>query len=467
MRRVSFSGCSVVRLLLVLPFAATPAFAADGLDDPGGYSSYPFDLNSAATDLAYGCAVQPDGKIVLAGAASTNDEGGHKIAITRLQPNGLADPAFNGGEVVISLTGQVTGEKGQARAVAIDGQGRILIGGTLHETAFFNRDIGFVTRLLSDGTIDGSWDNGYFAGWFLDGGMTTVAAMGFDPSGRLWTTGPELAGGTGPWRFQLMSDFGNDIGWGSIPFTGFVATAPTSLAFAPDGNVIFGGWALRGAPSHLASFAVARVLGSTLALDPSFGLGGDGRAVFDYAHSSYVRAVGLQPDRRIVLAGESGPLGQEQVAVLRLDPNGGFGSAWGHDVGFTFGSTTASGGGGLNRMVVQSDGKVVVAAATYTEDPGNIVDVGVARLTAAGSLDTTFGGGGSGKRTFDMPPVGSSNGSDTLTCLALSSGKAVLVGSGRYSGSDWDFSLRRLTSDLIFAGSFEAGSTWTWSLAVP
>jgi uncharacterized delta-60 repeat protein len=299
--------------------------------------------------------------------------------------------------------------------------------------------------------------------------MSTVAAIGFDTVGRLWTTGPTTAGGAGPWRFQLMSDFGNDIGYGSIDFSGFASTAPTALAFQPDGNVLVGGWAQRGAPSFLGSFAAARILGSTLQPDPAFGTGGwgPGKVVFDYAQSSYVRAIGLQPNRRIVLAGEQGPLGQEQVEVLNLDPNGTFGSAWGRTVGFPFGSTTASGGGGLNRMVVQSDGKVVVAAASYTEDPGNVVDVGVARLTAAGDFDLAFGGGGTGKRTFDMPPVGSSNGSDTMTCLTLSSGKAVVVGSGRYNGSDWDFSLRRLTSDLIFAGAFESGSTWPWSRTGP
>ena len=49
----------------------------------------------------------------------------------------------------------------------------------------------------------------------------------------------------------------------------------------------------------------------------------------------------------------------------------------------------------------------------------------------------------------------------------LSGGKAVVVGSARYSGTDWDFSLRRLTSDLIFAEAFESGSTWFWSNAAP
>lgn len=451
-------------------FSTAPAFAADGLDDPGGYASYPFDLNSAATDLAYGCAAQADGKIVLAGSATSNDEG-LKIAVARLQLNGLADTSFGGtGRVVVTLAGQVPGLNGQARAIAVDGQSRILVGGTLHETGFFTRDIGFVTRLLPNGAIDSGWDNGYYAGWFVDGGMSRVAAMGFDPSGRLWTTGPTSADGTGPWRFQVMNDSGNDIGYGSIDIaplvTDFLTTAPTAIAFQPDGNVLIGGWVQRGAPSFLASMVVVRIQGANLLPDPGFGFLGNGVVVIDDFESIYLRSIALTPDLEIVLAGEAGALGAEDILVVGLRPGGTV--RWGDYLAFDLGGANGDGSGGLSRMVVQSDGKIVVAAVANTGDANNIVDVAVGRvLPLISGWDTSFGGNGTGKRSFDMPPVGNGNGNDTLTCLTLAAGKAVLVGSGHYSGSDWDFSYRRLTNDLIFADAFESATTFFWSHATP
>ena len=75
----------------------------------------------------------------------------------------------------------------------------------------------------------------------------------------------------------------------------------------------------------------------------------------------------------------------------------------------------------------------------------------MARVLAESGLDSSFGGLGTGKRTFDMPPAGSGDGSDDFHCLALSGGKPVLVGSGHFSGLDWDFSFRRLTSALFWS----------------
>ncbi len=152
--------------------------------------------------------------------------------------------------------------------------------------------------------------------------------------------------------------------------------------------------------------------------------------------------------------------------VTRLGPDGTLNNAFTEYVAFDIGGSGGDGGGGMNRMVVQSDGKIVVAAAAITGDTGNVIDVGVARVLAESGLDSSFGGLGTGKRTFDMPPVGSGDGNDDFHCLTLSGGKPVLVGSGQWSGLDWDFSFRRLTSALIFTDGFESGTTFFWSKTV-
>jgi uncharacterized delta-60 repeat protein len=453
--------------LLLLALCAPPVFGIDGLDDPGGYGSIGFDLDFTASDFARACAAQPDGRILLAGSATDDDGEQFKIAVARINPNGLLDPTFGtGGRVVIDLSDQgVQATQGQVRSIAVDAQGNILIAGSLVVTAT-SAHIGFVTRLWSDGYLDPVWNSGIF---YLNFAMETgISAMGLDPGGRLWLLGRASADGTGPWIFQLLDAVGNPIDFRALTFPGygFDTTVPTALAFQPDGKVLVAGWGRTGSPDFHASMAIARILGGTLELDPTFGGSGTGELVIDDFESAFLRSIALQPDRRIVVAGEYGVLGEENIVVTRLDADGTLAGAFTEYVGFDLGGTGGDGGSGMNRMVVQSDGKIVVAATAVTGDPGNVVDVGVARVLAESGLDPAFGGLGTGKRTFDMPPVGSGDGNDTLSCLILSGGKPVLVGSGVWSGTDWDFSFRRLTSGLVFAEAFESGTAFFWSSSV-
>lgn len=458
MRRPMFFRLHVPVLLLAL--CATPVLGVDGLDDVGGYSSTPFDLDFAAADYALACAAQPDGKVLLAGSASDDDGEGVKIAVARLKVDGLLDSTFDGdGRVVLSLLEHgVQATNGRVRAIAVDAQGRILIAGSM-DLISNGEAIGFVTRLLPDGWLDPVFPP---AGWYLDFNMRGVVAMGFDANGYLWLVGSSALDGSGPWVVSVLDQYGDFVATDTVSFAswGFATTAPTAFAFQPDGKVLLGGWGTRGAPTFWTSFALTRFLALTILADSGFN---GGQVVLDYAEPARLRSIALQPDGGIVVAGEIGPAASEALAITRLSSSGSVSGGFTEYVNFDL-PPGSDGGSGFNRMVVQSDGKVVVAASVATGDPTNITDVGVARILATGGLDGSFGGAGSGKRTFDMPPAGSADGNDTLTCLTLSGGKPVVVGSGRYSGLDWDFSFRRLTSDLAFRDGFESGSTYYWSM---
>jgi uncharacterized delta-60 repeat protein len=451
------------RFLLALFVLASPAFGIDGLDDAGGSGSVAFDLNAAASDFSRACAAQADGRILMAGAVTTSDSEMVQIAIARVKTDGQLDPSFDSdGKLVIDLSDfGVQATHGRAYAMAIDPQGRILVAGSM--ILISNGDaIGFVVRLLEDGWIDPAFG---INGFHLEFGMALgVTSIGVDPGGRIWLLGRTMGDGSGPWIFQLLDSGGNPGASRLLTFPnhGFASTIPTAMAMQPDGNVLVAGWGRTGSPDFHASMVVARVLGSSLDLDMLFGGGGTGRLVISDFESAYLRSIALQPDRSIVVAGEYGHLNEENIVVTRLDPNGTLSGAFTEYLAFDVTSNGGDGGSGMNRMVVQSDGKIVVAAAVLTGDSGNVVDVGVARVLADSGLDTSFGGLGTGKRVFDMPPVGNGDGGDELHCLTLSGGKPVFVGSGHYDGSDWNFSFRRLTSGLVFRDGFESGATGFW-----
>jgi len=293
---------------------------------------------------------------------------------------------------------------------------------------------------------------------------TGVAALGLDASGRIFLLGRSLADGTGPWVVTRLDSVGNLDAGGTVSFPGLGldSTVPTALAFEPDGKLLLGGWGRT--PSLHAVMLVARLTPLSVSLlDTTFGSGG--RLVIDDFDSAYLRSIALQPDGRIVVGGEYGSTNNEESLVVTvLDRDGHlFPGAFSEYLAFNFDGTLGGAGGGNNRMVVQSDGKILVAAATFTSDADNITNVGVARILASSGLDGSFGDLGTGKHRTDLPPLRSDDGSNGFSCRTLAAGKPVLVGSSHAAGSDWDFAYTRLTSDLIFTSGFEIGAPFFWS----
>jgi uncharacterized delta-60 repeat protein len=107
-------------------------------------------------DTAAGVVVQPDGKVVVAGL--TNIGGGvpDNFAILRLNANGSLDPSF-------SVTGKATvdfgGDDDEAAAVALDPNGRVVLAGTSGGNFAVARLTGTVEqarRLAVGGSLDGT-----------------------------------------------------------------------------------------------------------------------------------------------------------------------------------------------------------------------------------------------------------------------------------------------------------------------
>jgi uncharacterized delta-60 repeat protein len=147
-----------------------------------------------------------------------------------------------------------------------------------------------------------------------------------------------------------------------------------------------------------------------------------------------VKAMARDRDGRIHLAGysqESAPIGPiaSDLVVARLSPQpgGGFSLDWQYNMALdrvngrnkfgTFGNSTA------NAVAIDSNGLAVVAA---TVTNGNHVDFGVARLTTAGQLDTTFGAAATGAVPFDF---GTSGDDHANAILITDSGRIVVAGS--------------------------------------
>ena len=181
--------------------------AADGRPDPGfsgdGTATAPVDVASAtASDLA----PTPDGDVIVVGTAGTGPT--EDIALARFGPDGAPDPALGGdGTARTDL-----GRRESARAMAVDGSGRIVVSGRSEISE------PLITRYLPTGDLDTGFSGDGFdvASGYTPNGFAELALL---TDGRIVTAGIG-AGGDGVFSsfptmlLRTYSDAGEVAGFG-------------------------------------------------------------------------------------------------------------------------------------------------------------------------------------------------------------------------------------------------------------
>jgi uncharacterized delta-60 repeat protein len=137
-------------------------------------------------------------------------------------------------------------------------------------------------------------------------------------------------------------------------------------------------------------------------------------------------AVLVQPDRKILVAGNAG--GSARMTVTRLRTDGSPDTTFDGDGTATIDFDSLA--DVANDVVLQPDGKIVVAGSLAAVAG----DFAVARLNANGSPDATFGT--AGKATIDFGPAAFGN------AVALQPNGRIVV-AGQRTGND-DFAVARL-----------------------
>ena len=326
----------------------------------------------SADDRGYGVAVQPDGKILVAGmsyGASNQD-----FALVRYNSNGSLDTTFDGdGKVTTAIgTGADSGQ-----AVALQPDGKILVAGY----AMMSTNDFAIVRYNSDGSLD-----------------TT-----FDGDGRV-TAGLGTAG-----------DFAY------------------ALLVQPDGKILLAGSAATSVPE----FGVAR-FNNDGSLDTSFD--GDGKVTTAVRTNGDVgRALALQSDGKILVAGYSYNGSNNDFALVRYNANGSLDSTFDADGKVT--TAIGSSNDYSYAMAVQSDGKILLAG--FANMGTN--DFAMARYNTDGSLDTTFDGDG-------MLTTAVGSGGASFAMAVQPDGKIVVAGNATMTNSD--FAVVRYNSDGTLDGCY-------------
>jgi len=425
------------RTLMALALVLSPAMVkaqSDGTLDPsfgsGGIVTTDF---AGAGDGAAAIAVQTDGKLVVAGNSFDSSFSTLNFAVARYNSDGTLDAGFGtGGKVKTDVGGRFEA----ARAVALQGDGKIVVaGGTVN---LFN-DFALV-RYNSNGTLDTSFGTGGKV-------LTAFGVSAQADSVAVQSDGKIVVGGyaniDGGYNFELVrynSDGTLDNGFGTggklttdfgLSTQGFSFAQANSLALQKDGKIILAGQAFIGGAYN---FALVRY-NSNGTLDAGFGTGG--RLTTPFAtpnNSSNVSAesVAVQQDGKIVAAG----LAAFDVALARytsdgtLDPSFGTGGRVTTSISPSYDQTFS--------VAVQPDGKIVAAGRTVTLSDGNFHSL-LLRYNSNGVLDTAFGAGGNVTNIFGVA-------NEAVSSIAVQpDGKIVAAGGANFNGNS-DFALARFNS---------------------
>jgi uncharacterized delta-60 repeat protein len=254
-----------------------------------------------APDEATRVLLQPDGKLVLAGIATTLLTPTHDDAdfgVVRLNADGSLDPGFGiGGRASVHFAGLDF-----AYAAALQADGAIVVAGRVSDSRADEADIG-IARLLADGTLDAAFDGDGRLRLDLSPTWDEAIDLAVQSDGRIVVAAAASAGGNFTYTLlRLLADGSLDPTFGNggrvDTDIGARGDTPQALALQADGRIVVAGSA---SSATVNDFGLVRYL-SDGTLDAGFGTGGVLLVDFFGALDS-ANDVRIQSDGAIVAAG--------------------------------------------------------------------------------------------------------------------------------------------------------------------
>ena len=379
-----------------------PANPADLDPNFGNFGRMAVNVDGTGNKWSSSVALQPDGKFVIAGGGGSPSN----FFVARFNADGTPDLGFGtNGSTSVVLPGQSA-----AYDVAIQADGKIVLGGHYALTSGPSNSEVAVARLNADGSPDMTFDMDgkvtvSFSGTLVSNYQRYFSALRIAPDGKIVIAGHALLSATDD-RFmfaRLNGDGSPDASFGSAGR--YVAPANggghnneiTDMLILADGSIVTSGYLI--------------VIGGNFRFVQKHSANGTGRE-WSYAPGFVNQIPGsahafmgltVLPDGKFIAVGKK----DEKITVERINSNG--------TADNTFVLPTMPGGIALS-VGVQADGKVV---SNYSS--GGSSSYSVMRMNSNGSLDTGFGAGGFGSAAVVVP------GADSAQRLFVQPDQKILV----------------------------------------
>jgi uncharacterized delta-60 repeat protein len=310
--------------------------------DPHSRLGYVRTLLTAGVDFGYAPILQTDGKIVLAGSASS------VWAVVRYNSDGTLDTSFgSGGKEILNVTPSAV------RGMAIQSDGKLVLVGEPNFT---------IMRLNQNGSPDAT----------------------FGSSGKVTAIPSSAKGGSG------------------FAYTVAIQRVP---AVTGEERIVVGGWQIGSQGGQIRGFGLMRFK-STGVVDSTFGSAGrastsffgiqDQIRVLGIDQANRIVAAGLT-----FTASTNCGLYVSDFAVARFTQNGVIDNTFSNDGRV---STDVDGGyNEANGLLLQPDGKIVITGQAGSSN-GSVKDFALVRYNANGTPDSSFGILGTGVVTTNIGP---------------------------------------------------------------
>jgi len=242
-------------------------------------TAFTTNTGTGANSSILSVAIQSDGKILVGGSFTTWN-GTTVNRIVRLNSDGTRDTAFT--------TNTGTGANTTIETIAIQSDGKIIVGGSF--TIWNGATVGFIVRLNSNGTRDTSFTTNTGTG-----ANTTIVTIAIQSDGKILVGGNfTVWNGTAVGRIvRLNADGTRDTAFTTNTGTG-ASGGVVSIAIQSDGKILVGG--NFGAWNGTTVTRIVR-LNSDGTRDTAFTTNAGNGA------NNTVRSVTIQSDRKILLAG--------------------------------------------------------------------------------------------------------------------------------------------------------------------
>lgn len=310
-------------------------------------------------------AVQPDGKIVWAGEATSANGTGSSFGVVRFNANGSLDTGFGSGGVATTTFAGFNASVQGAEAVLVQPDGKILAGG---ENITGNpcgctrapETFGALARFTANGGIDTS---------FGTGGQVQVpnasfTALALDASGDIFTAGSHA-------EFSPAGQ--QDPAVTPAPIT--TAAQGGNTAFLPSGQFVTAGTVVIIRRTDLDAQVQRLNAEGTVA---------SASTAFDYAPTTGLAThdtavpVAVQANGQAVTAGahaESTQTTQTSVfGLARVNADGSLDAGFGNSGVLT---TTLQGSDSVSALLIQPDGKIL--AIGESQNAAGVTDLALAR----------------------------------------------------------------------------------------
>jgi len=348
---------------------------------------------------ASGVGIQKDGKIIASASSFFADQG--RSILIRRNADGSPDQSFgHDGMVTTGLSNHYIESEGMA--LQEDGKaviaGRVITMNENNELSGRTNDDFVVIRYTPEGQLDKGFNGSGWVRMDIDGAIDIAYGVAVQKDHKIVVIGNALSRCmivSSCYHFALLrynEDGSLDRGFGKrgkvITRVGSASEdSARAIAIQTDGKILVAGKAHR---RYEGDVAIVRYKPDGM-VDHSFGVKGKVRKQFgkdEERIGSAVRSIAIQPDGKIVVGINLYQHGTNWVEgrLMRYNPNGSLDHTFG-----TGGLTAVN--KDVGSVALQKDGKILFCGGAYDESMSRYVII-VGRRNRDGSPDTSFGSHG-------------------------------------------------------------------------